>query len=50
VDDPDGALLRLIVERYLGPQPPDDFRVRLGSRGERVVVKVVPERVRPWGF
>jgi PPOX class probable F420-dependent enzyme len=50
VEDADGALLRLIVERYLGPQPPEEFERRLASRGERVIVKIVPERVRPWGF
>jgi PPOX class probable F420-dependent enzyme len=50
VEDTDGALLQLIVERYLGPQTPEDFRLRLASRGERVIVKVLAERVRPWGF
>jgi len=50
VGDTDGALLQLIVERYLGPQLPEDLRERLAARGERVIVKLVPERVRLWGF
>lgn len=50
VFDSTGELLQLIVERYLGPQRPEDIHARLASRGERVIVRILPDRVRPWGF
>ena len=50
LDDADGALLRTIVERYLGPQSAEEFGARIAARGERVIVRIQAERVRPWGF
>jgi len=48
LDDPEGTLLKLIVERYLGPEAADAMRTRLGARGERVILRIRPGRVRPW--
>ncbi|MFQ5380280.1 MAG: TIGR03618 family F420-dependent PPOX class oxidoreductase [Dehalococcoidia bacterium] len=49
-DDEDGALLQLIVERYALPQDGAAMRARLRARGERVILRIVPERIRPWGL
>jgi PPOX class probable F420-dependent enzyme len=50
LDDADNALLLRIVERYLGPQDPSALGERFRAVGERVVLRLRPERVRPWGL
>lgn len=50
LDDPDNTLLLRIVERYLGPQDPDTLAGRFRAVGERVVIRLRAERVRPWGL
>jgi len=50
VEDEDGALLQRIVERYQGPGTQPDVRSRLSARGPRVILRIRPERVRPWNL
>ncbi len=49
-EDAGGALLQLIVERYALPRDGAALRQRMRSRGERVILRIVPERIRPWGI
>ena len=49
VEDPDHAVLRGIAERYLGPVMPDWMKQRTEGQ-TRVVIRIRPTRVRPWGF
>lgn len=49
-DDGDGRLLQLIVDRYALPETQATMRARMESRGDRVILRIVPQRVRPWGF
>jgi len=49
IEDAAGDLLMSIARRYLG----DDAlaaRARLAARGERVIVRIHPQRVRPWAI
>jgi PPOX class probable F420-dependent enzyme len=48
--DPDGAIIRAIVERYLGAEAAAAMLVRLDTRGERVILRIRAERVRPWAI
>jgi PPOX class probable F420-dependent enzyme len=50
IEDPEGRLLHSIAARYLGHEGADAARERLQSRGERVIVRIRPERVRPWAI
>jgi PPOX class probable F420-dependent enzyme len=50
MDDPDGTLLMSIATRYLGPDGALAARARLEARGERVIVRIRPQRVRPWAI
>jgi len=50
LEDPGGALLGAIVGRYLGDEEAAAMLGRLDERGERVIIRVVPQRVRPWGM
>jgi PPOX class probable F420-dependent enzyme len=50
IDDPDGALLMSIATRYLGRDGALAARARLDARGERVIVRIRPARVRPWAI
>jgi PPOX class probable F420-dependent enzyme len=50
VADPDGAILRAIVERYVGPEEAARMLARLDERGERVVLRIRPQRIRPWAI
>jgi PPOX class probable F420-dependent enzyme len=50
LDDVGGGLLSLIVERYLGPSAVHEVNRRAASVGERVVLRIRPARVRPWGL
>ncbi|MFN0094803.1 MAG: PPOX class F420-dependent oxidoreductase [Dehalococcoidia bacterium] len=46
--DPDGALRRQIVGRYLDPIPPE-FEQRI-TEEERVIIRIRASRVRVWDF
>ena len=50
VADPDGAIIGSIIERYLGGAAAAETRVRLDSRGERVILRIRAQRVRPWAI
>jgi len=50
VDDADGAIFDSIVRRYLGADAVPDVRARLASAGERVIVRIRAQRVRPWAI
>ncbi len=49
VDDPTHRILRSISERYLGPVMSDWMRQRTDGQA-RVAIRILPTRVRPWGF
>lgn len=46
--DPGQDLALAIASRYLGPDLPG--RIRNRAPGERVIVRITPERVRTWNF
>lgn len=48
--DPEGRLLGAIVERYLGPADAAQMLARLDTQDERVIIRLRPLRVRPWGM
>ena len=50
VDDVDGAIFDSIVRRYLGPDAAAAARQRLTDAGERVIVRIRAQRVRPWAI
>ena len=50
VDDADGAIFDSIVRRYLGPDAVAAARQRLAGAGERVIVRIRAQRVRPWAI
>jgi len=50
VDDSDDACIRAIVRRYLEPEQADAMLSRLDGRGTRVILRIVPQRVRPWAI
>jgi PPOX class probable F420-dependent enzyme len=50
IADPDGALLMSIATRYLGADGARAARSRLETRGERVILRIHPNRVRPWAI
>jgi PPOX class probable F420-dependent enzyme len=50
VTDPGGALLQAIVGRYLGAEEAAAMLGRLGEANERVIIRLVPQRVRRWGM
>jgi PPOX class probable F420-dependent enzyme len=49
IEDPEKALMVSIAQRYLGPQLPEAMQERI-ARGERVVLRIHPRRVRPWNI
>ena len=49
-DDGDGAIIRAIIQRYLGPEAAAQMQSRLDTRGERVILRIRVERVRPWAI
>ena len=50
VNEDDGKReMRTIAERYLGPDLPEAMEQRIAST-DRVVLRIRPTRVRPWGF
>ncbi len=50
VDDANGAIFDSIVRRYLGADAIPSVRERLASAGERVIVRIRAQRVRPWAI
>jgi hypothetical protein len=50
VDDSDDVCIRAIVRRYLEPDQADAMLSRLDGRGTRVILRIVPQRVRPWAI
>ena len=50
LEDPGGALLGAIVARYLGAEEAAAMLGRLDAQEARVIIRVVPQRVRPWGM
>src|SRR5262245_42805529 len=50
VDDADGAIFDSIVRRYLGPAAVAAVRARLADDGERVILRIRAQRVRPWAI
>ena len=48
--DPEGSMLTGIVERYLGPEAAAQMLARLREQDERVILRLEPERVRPWAI
>ena len=50
VDEDNGkAAMRAIAERYLGPDLPPAMEERIAAT-DRVVLRIRPSRIRPWGF
>ena len=49
IDDPARQSMRTIAERYLGPALPPAMEERIAAP-ERVMLRITPSRVRPWGF
>jgi len=41
--------MRTIAERYLGPELPEAMEQLIAST-ERVMLRITPRRIRPWGF
>ena len=50
VADPEGAIIRAIVSRYLGAEAAAQMLARLGANSERVILRIHPQRVRPWAI
>lgn len=50
LDDPDDAVLGLIVGRYLAPADAAAMLERLRGTGDRVILRIRAERVRPWAI
>lgn len=48
-EDAGRAAMRSIAARYLGEPVPDWMEARIAS-SDRAVIRIVPHRVRPWGF
>jgi PPOX class probable F420-dependent enzyme len=49
VDDPERQSMRTIAERYLGPVLPEVMEQRIAAT-DRVMLRITPARIRPWGF
>ena len=49
IEDPERRSMRTIAERYLGPDLPQAMEERI-SATDRVMLRITPRRVRPWGF
>ena len=50
VEDSDGAIIRAIITRYLGADAASQMQARLDGVGERVILRIRAERVRPWAI
>jgi PPOX class probable F420-dependent enzyme len=49
IEDPERQSMRIIAERYLGPVLPEAMEQRIAAT-DRVMLRITPERIRPWGF
>jgi PPOX class probable F420-dependent enzyme len=49
IEDPERRSMRTIAERYLGPDLPQAMEERIAAT-DRVMLRITPRRVRPWGF
>jgi PPOX class probable F420-dependent enzyme len=49
IEDPERRSMRIIAERYLGPDLPEAMEERIAST-ERVMLRITASRIRPWGF
>ena len=49
VEDPERRSMRTIAERYLGPVLPEFMEQRIAAT-DRVMLRIKPARIRPWGF
>ena len=50
VADSDGAIIGSIVHRYLGADAAQAMQARLDTVGERVILRIRAQRVRPWSI
>jgi PPOX class probable F420-dependent enzyme len=48
-EDPGGAIISAIVHRYLEPAAAGAMLSRLGNGG-RIIIRIRPQRVRPWAI
>lgn len=49
IEDAEKRSMRTIAERYLGSDLPPAMEERIAST-DRVMLRIVPSRIRPWGF
>lgn len=50
IEDADGAIIDAIICRYLGADAARQMRTRLDGVGERVILRIRAQRVRPWAI
>ena len=50
VEDADNAIIRSIITRYLGEAAVAQMQARLDGVGERVILRIRAQRVRPWAI
>ena len=50
VADTDGAIIGSIISRYIGVEAAQQMQARLGGVGERVILRIRAQRVRPWAI
>ena len=50
VQDTDNAIIRSIITRYLGADAAAQMQARLDGVGERVILRIRAQRVRPWAI
>jgi|GEM_PF-3105409 PPOX class probable F420-dependent enzyme len=50
VADTDGAIIGSIISRYVGAEAAQQMRARLDGVGERVILRIRAQRVRPWAI
>ncbi|MCX7065392.1 MAG: PPOX class F420-dependent oxidoreductase [Proteobacteria bacterium] len=50
VDDTDGTIIGSIISRYIGAEAAQQMRARLDGVGERVILRIRAQRVRPWAI
>jgi len=50
VADTDGAIIGAIISRYVGAEAAQQMGARLDGVGERVILRIRAQRVRPWAI
>jgi len=50
VADTDGAIIGSIISRYIGVEAAQQMQARLDGVGERVILRIRAQRVRPWAI